>query len=97
MDARRSVRVASGREMSYCWGMTDAERLVEQALKLPEDDRTEIALRLLSSVDAYDPHADLSDEELRAELIARAESAEGGSPGRSWADVSQTVRARLNR
>lgn len=75
--------------------MTDAERIVSEALELPDVDRAEVALRILDSLEGPDPHANLDDDELMAEIQARAERAEQGERGRSWTDVRQRVEQRL--
>lgn len=74
--------------------MTKAERIVEQALDLGDDERLEVALALLDSMEAPDPHGQLSDEELAQELQRRADEVEAGTARLvSW----EALRAQLER
>lgn len=74
--------------------MATAENMLDRLLGLSEEERTELALALLDSVDAFDPHADLSADEFRAELDKRtAEALADPGGGTDWADL----RARLER
>lgn len=76
--------------------MADPNRIVADALTLPEDERVEIAVRLLDSVEAPDLHAELSDDELREELHRRAEEvASGAVEGRTWPEVRAEIERRL--
>ena len=59
--------------------MSNADEIVSEALQLPEEKRTEVALRLLDSLDAPDLHAHLTDDELRAELGRRAKAVVDGT------------------
>lgn len=54
------------------------EEVLSQALALSDAERTEVALRLLDSVDAPDPHEHLSDEELVEELEQRVRDVASG-------------------
>ena len=65
--------------MRYSVGMADAKRIVSDALDLSEEKRTEVALRLLDSLESPDPHAHLDDEELVSELNRRAQSVVDGA------------------
>ncbi len=74
--------------------MATAENMLDRLLGLPEDERTELALALLDSVDAFDPHSDLSADEFRAELDKRtAEALADPQGGTDWAEL----RGRLER
>ena len=54
------------------------EQVLSQAMALTEEERTEIALRLLDSIDAPDPHAELTDPELVEELERRVRDVVSG-------------------
>lgn len=54
--------------------MSTAEDMLKRLMVLPAPERTRVALALLKSVESFDPHAHLSDEELREELHARADA-----------------------
>ena len=76
--------------------MADPNRIVADALTLSEDERVEIAVRLLDSVEAPDLHAELGDAELREELRRRAEDVASGTvEGRTWHDVRTMIERRL--
>ena len=64
---------------SYTRGVSNADKIVSEALLLPEEKRAEVALRLLDSLDAPDPHAHLTDDELRAELRQRVKAVVDGT------------------
>jgi putative addiction module component (TIGR02574 family) len=77
---------------------TIASRILDEALTLSEDARTEMAMKLLESLDAYDPHAHLTDDELRAEIHARADGAASGrDKGIPWPDVLRRLEEKAGR
>ena len=59
--------------------MSNPDEIISKALQLPEEKRTQVALRLLDSLDAPDPHAHLTDDELRAELDRRVQAVVDGT------------------
>lgn len=74
----------------------DARRIESEALTLPDDERVELAHKLLDSIEAPDPHANVSDEQLVAEIDRRAETA--GDRSRSpWPEVRARVEAKLKK
>jgi putative addiction module component (TIGR02574 family) len=76
--------------------MADPKRVMAEALTLSQDERVEVAARLLESVDAPDLQADLDDEALQAELCRRAdEVASGEVEGRSWSEVRAAIERQL--
>lgn len=76
--------------------MADPNRIVSDALLLTEDERVDVAVRLLDSIEALDPHAHLGDAELGDELRRRAdEVASGAVEGRSWPEVRAEIERRL--
>lgn len=67
---------------------TATSRILDEAMTLPEDARTEVAMKLLESLDGFDPHAHLTDEELQREIHSRADGAASGREnGVPWPDV----------
>lgn len=70
--------------------MTDAERLLNEALALPEHDRAEIAARLLESlVNAMGTDI---DEAWAAEIERRCAAVDSGSAVTSdWNDVRERI------
>ena len=78
--------------------MSDADEIVSEALQLPEEKRTEVALRLLDSLDAPDPHAHLTDDELRVELDRRINTVADGTAEVVPADQAiEQLRAELKK
>lgn len=70
--------------------------VLDQALALSNDERTEIALELLDSIDPPDPLGDLDDEAWVQEIQRRAERAiSGDSHGLSWAEVKAKAEQKL--
>ena len=83
---------------SYTPGVSNADEIVSEALQLPEEQRTEVALRLLDSLDAPDPHAHLTDDELRAELGRRVKAVVDGTADVVPADQAiEQLRAELKK
>jgi hypothetical protein len=66
--------------------MESAEKLLEQALLLPADEREDLAARVLDSLEPLG----LSIED-RAELKTRAAEARRGAPGIFWDDVKRSL------
>jgi hypothetical protein len=66
------------------------ERLLHEALGLPEEERAELAAELLASLGPEDTR---TDEEWLAQIERRARSALQGSPGIPW----EEARAELER
>ena len=62
-----------------------AEQVLEQALKLPDHDRGDIALRLLETLDEGD---DITDAELLNELQNRLD--EGFEGSMNWDELRRT-------
>ncbi len=78
--------------------MADARQVTNDALDLDIEERTQLALRLLDSVEAPDPHGHLSDEELADELRRRVEAVERGEGATvSWEQARERLRQRLGR
>ncbi len=64
---------------------SSAEQILEQALRLPDQDRSDIILRLLETLDETN---DISDEELLVELEARVK--EGFEDAVDWNELRLT-------
>ena len=78
--------------------MSNSDEIISKALQLPEEKRTQVALRLLDSLDAPDPHAHLTDDELRAELERRVRAVVDGTAEVIPADqVIEQLRAELKK
>ena len=78
--------------------MSNPDEIISRALQLPEDKRTQVALRLLDSLDAPDPHAHLTDDELRAELDRRVKAVVDGTAEVIPADQAiEQLRAELKK
>lgn len=76
--------------------MADSQRVMAEALALPQDERVEVAARLLDSMEDPDLHAGLDDAALQAELCRRAdELASGAVEGRSWSEVRAAIERQL--
>ncbi len=68
------------------------QRVLDEALALPEDDRLTLAAELLGSV-AGPPSLDRPDwEEV---IVRRAKAAAGGEPGILWAEARERIAGRL--
>lgn len=77
---------------------TATSRIIDEDLTLPEDARTEVAMKLLESLDGFDPHAHLTDEGLQREIHARADGAASGrEEGVTWSDVLRRVEGKAGR
>ncbi len=69
-----------------------ARLTLDQLLRLPEDERADLAAALLASLDPGDASADGWDEEWLRELRARAAT---DDPGEPWPSVLQSSRGAL--
>jgi putative addiction module component (TIGR02574 family) len=63
--------------------MEPATKLLEEALRLPEDEREDLAAKLLDSLEPP-PGVSIEDEQ---ELEKRADEARSGAPGIAWDDL----------
>ena len=78
--------------------MVEANKLRDEAMRLPEDERTQLALELLDSVEPPDPLGHLDDEAWLEEIRHRAERAiTGASKGIPWAEVKAQAEQKLAR
>ena len=67
--------------------MQNAEKLLEEVMQLPEDEREELAARLLDSIE---PPPGISIED-REEIERRADEARRGAPGIAWDDLKRDL------
>jgi len=70
-----------------------AAHLLEEVLKLPDDERADLAAEVLSSLPPATPAEARSEAEWLAEIERRARAAMAGSPGIPW----ETARAQIQR
>jgi putative addiction module component (TIGR02574 family) len=75
---------------------TNATRIRDEALQLPEEERANLAADLMDSLSSPIPLDHASDEEWLAEIARRADRASNGQPGIPWEQVEANVRRRLN-
>jgi putative addiction module component (TIGR02574 family) len=75
---------------------TNATRIREEALQLPEEERANLAADLMESLSSPIPLDHVSDEEWLAEIGRRADRAQNGQPGIPWEQVEANVHRRLN-
>ena len=67
--------------------MSVAAKLLEEAMRLPEDERGELAAKLL---DSLEPPQGISLED-EDEIEKRAAEARRGTPGVSWDEIKQRL------
>jgi putative addiction module component (TIGR02574 family) len=67
--------------------MQSAAKLLEEAMQLPEDEREELAAKLLDSIEPA-PGVSIEDRE---EIERRAAEARSGSPGIAWAELKRDI------
>jgi putative addiction module component (TIGR02574 family) len=74
--------------------MATARDIVAEAMKLPDEERAEVALELLDTLEPPDPLGHLDDDAWVAEIERRAARAiRGDGQGSTW----EEVRARIER
>jgi putative addiction module component (TIGR02574 family) len=71
------------------------ERLLEEALQLPPDQRAELAGDLLATLEPDTPSEQRTEAEWIAEIERRARAAMAGSPGVSWSEARSQIQSRL--
>jgi putative addiction module component (TIGR02574 family) len=76
---------------------TNATRILEEALQLPENERANLAADLMESLSSPNALDHVSDEEWLAEIGRRADRALDGQPGIPWEQVEANVRRRLQK
>jgi putative addiction module component (TIGR02574 family) len=68
-------------------GMETAAKLLEEAMRLPEDEREELAAKLLDSLEPP-PGISIDDKD---EIEKRAAEARSGAPGISWDEIKRDL------
>jgi hypothetical protein len=72
-------------------------RLLEEALRLPPDQRAGLAGELLATLEPDTPREWRTEAEWIAEVERRARAPMAGNPGVSWAEARAQVQSRLPR
>lgn len=77
---------------------TAARRILQDALGLSEQERAEIAVRLIESLDARDSDAAGVEEAWAAEIERRCAALDAGTTGTTaWDDVRRQIEAEILR
>ncbi|MFT3773378.1 MAG: addiction module protein [Minicystis sp.] len=76
---------------------TSAARILEEALKLPDDERADLVAELLASLSPTTPAEARTEDEWLAEIERRARAALAGSPGIPWDQARQEIERRLQK
>ena len=79
--------MASRRDSQYGQGMESAAKLLEEALRLPADEREELAAKLLDSLE-QPPGISVDDQD---EIERRAAEARSGAPGIAWDELRRDL------
>ncbi len=74
---------------------TSAEKLLSEALKLPDDQRASLVAEILKTLPPAVPGSERGDEEWLAEVERRARQALTGAPGVPWEDAIAEARSKL--
>jgi hypothetical protein len=74
---------------------TAVAHLLEEALRLPDDERADLAAELLASLTPRTPAERRSESECLSEIERRARAAIAGSPEISWSDARAEIERRL--
>lgn len=67
------------------------EKLLKDALQLPDQQRAELVVELLDSLPPVEPGQARSDAEWLAEIDRRARAAQAGAPGVAWEEARKQV------
>ena len=73
-----------------------ADRLLDEVLRLPPDERARIVAELLATLEPDPPSQSRSDKEWIQEIERRARAAIAGSPGVPWTEARDQIRSRLS-
>lgn len=74
---------------------TTADRLLEEALRLSEDERASLVADILSTLPPDVPSEERAADEWIAVIEERAQAAVDGKPGVPWNDVRSEIEGRL--
>ncbi len=77
--------------------MPTAARLLDEALKLPDHERADLAAELLASLAPRTPAEARGEDEWLAEIERRARAALAGSPGVPWDTARAEIERRLGK
>lgn len=75
----------------------NAAQLLQDALRLSEGQRVELAFELLDSLEPGPPGSERSEEEWISEIERRVQAALAGEPGIPWEEAKAEVYKRLGR
>jgi putative addiction module component (TIGR02574 family) len=73
--------------LRYRFQMSAAANLLGEAMKLPDEEREELAAKLLDSLERP-PGISIDDKD---EILRRAADARAGLPGISWDEVKRSL------
>ena len=71
------------------------QKLLKDALQLPDQQRAELVVELLDSLPSAEPGQERSDAQWLEEIERRARAAQAGAPGVSWDEARKQVLDRL--
>ena len=72
-----------------------AEKLLSEALKLPDEERASLVAEILKTLPPATPGLERGDEEWLAEVERRAREALAGGPGVPWEEAVARARSKL--
>ncbi|MBI2218844.1 MAG: addiction module protein [Candidatus Rokubacteria bacterium] len=72
------------------------DRVLDEALKLPADERARIVAELLATLEPDVASQGRSDEEWIQEIERRARAGMRGAPGVPWTEARKQIRSRLS-
>jgi len=73
-----------------------AEKVLQEALELPEQERADVVFGLLDSFGAPRHAPERTDEEWIVEIERRAQAAIDGEPGVLWEEARSAIKRRLS-
>jgi len=74
---------------------SSAKKLIDEALKLPQEERSQVISELLHSLHSTNPDDSRSDKDWIDEVERRARAALAGSRAASWEQARSQVAKRL--
>jgi len=72
-----------------------AEKVLSEALKLPDDQKAALVAEILKTLPPAVPGSERGDEEWLAEVERRARQALAGAPGVPWEEAFAKARSKL--
>jgi len=73
------------------------QKVLKEALQLPESERASLATELLGSLESHAPGRQRTEQEWLTEVERRARAALSGTPGSTWDETLKRVTDRLPR